>query len=66
MELNIRRLNQLPSDWRDVIERAVSRERRTTSTLPAIDTVVDTPSPDAYGDDTELSTERLSPSNTVR
>ncbi|OJA18972.1 hypothetical protein AZE42_00333 [Rhizopogon vesiculosus] len=54
----------LPSDWRDVIERAVSRERRTTSTLPAIDTIVDTSCPDAHGDYTELSPEKLTPSNT--
>jgi len=66
MELNIHPFLQLPSDWRDVIERAVSRERRTTSTLPTIDTIVDPSCPDAHRDDTELSPERLSPSNTVR
>ncbi|KAJ8587428.1 hypothetical protein M405DRAFT_310341 [Rhizopogon salebrosus TDB-379] len=53
----------LPSDWRDVIDRAVSRDRRTTPTLPAIDTVVDASCPDAHGDDAEPSPEKLSPSN---
>ncbi|KAG0709707.1 hypothetical protein DFH29DRAFT_993100 [Suillus ampliporus] len=54
----------LPPDWRDVIDRAVSRDRRTTSTLPAIDTVVDPSSHDAHGADIEFSAERLSPSTT--
>ncbi|KAG1752720.1 uncharacterized protein EDB91DRAFT_1243486 [Suillus paluster] len=54
----------LPPDWRDVIDRAVSRDRRTTPTLPAIDTVVDSSSHDAHGADTEFSAERLSPSTT--
>ncbi|KAG2156129.1 hypothetical protein DEU56DRAFT_906301 [Suillus clintonianus] len=52
----------LPPDWRNAIDRAVSREGRTTSVLPAIDTVVGPSSHDTHGTDTEFSTERLSPS----
>ncbi|KAG2077348.1 hypothetical protein BDR04DRAFT_1088332 [Suillus decipiens] len=52
----------LPPDWRNLIDRAVSREGRATSGLPAIDTVMGPSSHDAHGIDTDLSTERQSPS----
>ncbi|KAG1788393.1 hypothetical protein EV424DRAFT_1341782 [Suillus variegatus] len=52
----------LPPDWRNAIDRAVSREGRATSSLPAIITVVGPSSHDAHGTDAGPSTERLSPS----
>ncbi|KAG2042359.1 hypothetical protein BDR03DRAFT_945133 [Suillus americanus] len=52
----------LPPNWRNAIDRAVIREGRATSGLPAIDTVVGPSSHDTHGTDTEFSTERLSPS----
>ena len=63
-ERDLRR-EQLPNDWKDVIDRMVSRERR--STLPTINTVVDFsthegPSTDLDGEAEPL---RQSPASTV-
>ncbi|KAH7914186.1 hypothetical protein BJ138DRAFT_1110766 [Hygrophoropsis aurantiaca] len=44
----------LPLDWRDVIDRAVGSDRKTSSALPSIKTTIDYPSEDVLENDLEL------------
>ncbi|KAH7920165.1 hypothetical protein BV22DRAFT_1133286 [Leucogyrophana mollusca] len=54
----------LPADWRDAIDRAVSGERKTSSPLPSINTVVNYPGEDALENDIILDRGGSSPTAT--